>query len=45
MAHLTQVVASFSHPMRPRRAMEQAEADSPLKRIPKPPGSYRWLGP
>lgn len=42
---LTQVVASFSRPMRPLGAMEQAEADSPLKVTPRLPGSYRWLDP
>ncbi|MBI5522315.1 MAG: hypothetical protein HY910_06785 [Desulfarculus sp.] len=42
---LTQVVASFSRPMRPLGAMEQTEGDSPLKVTPRLPGSYRWLDP
>ncbi|MFH1035544.1 MAG: alpha-2-macroglobulin family protein [Pseudomonadota bacterium] len=42
---LTQVVASFSRPMRPLGAMEQAAEGSPLKVAPSLPGAYRWLDP
>lgn len=42
---LTQVVASFSSPMRPLGAMEQEAATSPLKVTPQVPGGYRWLDP
>ncbi|MCA1905124.1 MAG: hypothetical protein LDL11_00865 [Desulfarculus sp.] len=42
---LTQVVARFSRPMRPLGAMDQAAEDAPLRLVPQPAGSYRWLDP
>lgn len=42
---LSQIVASFSSPMRPLGAMEQEAASSPLRVTPQPAGSYRWLDP
>ena len=42
---LTQVVVSFSRPMRPLGDMSQEVESAPLKLDPRPPGSYRWLDP